>query len=202
MEPFSNNPLHIYPHSFAVGVKDRAELLRQTPCIVWLTGLSAAGKSTIANAVDVMLHREGRHSFLLDADTVRAGLCRDLGFSNEHRHENIRRVSEVSRMMADAGLLVLVCSISPFAADRQLARAIAGPHRFIEVHVHVPVDVAEQRDPKGLYKLAKQGAIKDFTGIDSPYEEPTTSDIRIDTTQCSVADAVALITHLLDEASA
>lgn len=194
--PVNSTP-HIHPHAFAVSARERAELLRQTAGIVWFTGLSAAGKSTIASAVDVALHRNGKHSFLLDGDTLRTGLCRDLGFSNEHRHENIRRVSEVSRLMADAGLLVLVCSISPFAADRQLARAIAGPHRFIEVHVHVPVAVAERRDPKGLYKLARQGTIKDFTGIDSPYEEPTTPDIRINTTQCSVADAVALIAHRL-----
>jgi adenylylsulfate kinase len=194
--PINSTP-HIHSHAFAVSARDRAELLRQTPGIVWFTGLSAAGKSTIASAVEVVLHRNGNHSFLLDGDTLRTGLCRDLGFSNEHRHENIRRVSEVSRLMADAGLLVLVCSISPFAADRQLARAIAGPHRFIEVHVHVPVAVAERRDPKGLYKLARQGTIKDFTGIDSPYEEPATPDIRINTTQCSVADAVALIAHRL-----
>jgi adenylylsulfate kinase len=188
---------HVHPHAIAVSARDRAQLLRQTPGIVWFTGLSAAGKSTIASAVEAVLHRNGKHSFLLDGDTLRAGLCRDLGFSNEDRHENIRRVSEVSRLMADAGLLVLVCSISPFAADRQLARTIAGRHRFIEVHVHVSLAIAERRDPKGLYKLARQGTIKDFTGIDSPYEEPATPDIRIDTTQCSVADAVALIAHRL-----
>ena len=188
---------HIYPHAFSVSARDRAELLRQTPGIVWFTGLSAAGKSTIASAVELRLHRSGKHTFLLDGDTLRTGLCRDLGFSNEHRHENIRRAGEVSRLMADAGLLVLVCAISPFAADRELARAIAGPHRFMEVHVHVPIAVAERRDPKGLYKLARLGAIKNFTGVDSPYEEPATPDIRINTTQCSVADAAALITHRL-----
>lgn len=192
-----DNPPHIHPHSFAVSANDRARLLRQTPCIVWFTGLSAAGKSTIASAVEAVLHRERKPSFLLDGDTVRAGLCQDLGFSDEHRHENIRRVSEVSRLMADAGLLVLVCAISPYAADREAARAIAGPHRFIEVHVHVPVAVAERRDPKGLYKLARQGDIRNFTGIDSPYEEPLTPDIRIDTTRCSVADAVNLVTRRL-----
>lgn len=194
--PTDSTP-HIHPHAFAVSARDRAKLLRQTPGIVWFTGISAAGKSTIASAVELTLYREGKHSFLLDGDTLRTGLCRDLGFSNEHRHENIRRVSEVSRLMADAGLLVLVCAISPFCADRQLARAVAGPHRFMEVHVHVPVAVAERRDPKGLYKLARQGTIKNFTGLDSPYEEPTTPDIRINTTQCSVADAVALITQRL-----
>jgi adenylylsulfate kinase len=197
MDLLTDNPLHIYLHAFAVGAKDRAKLLRQTPGIVWFTGLSAAGKSTIAGALEVALHGSGKHSFLLDGDALRTGLCRDLEFSDEHRHENVRRMSEVSRLMADAGLLVLVCSISPFAADRQLARAIAGPHRFIEVHVHVSIAVAESRDPKGLYKLARQGTIKGFTGIDSPYEEPATPEVRIDTTQCSVADAVALITHRL-----
>jgi adenylyl-sulfate kinase len=194
--PIDSTP-HIHPHAFAVSATDRAELLRQTPGIVWFTGLSAAGKSTIAGAVELMLHRNGKHSFLLDGDALRTGLCRDLGFSNEHRHENIRRASEVSRLMADAGLLVLVCAISPFAADRQLARAIAGHHRFVEVHVHVPIALAERRDPKGLYKLARLGTIKNFTGIDSPYEEPTSPDVRINTAQCSVADAVALITHRL-----
>lgn len=190
---------HIYPHASAVSTTDRSALLRQTPGIVWFTGLSGAGKSTIASAVELQLHRSGKHTFLLDGDTLRSGLCRDLGFSDEHRHENIRRASEVSRLMADAGLLVLVCAIAPFAADRQLARAIAGPHRFIEVHVHVPVAIAEQRDPKGLYKLARLGAIKNFTGIDSPYEEPATPDIRIDTTQCSVANAAALVMRRLGQ---
>lgn len=188
---------HIYPHAFAVSATDRAGLLQQTPGIVWFTGLSGAGKSTLASAVELQLHRSGKHTFLLDGDTLRSGLCRDLGFSNEHRHENIRRASEVSRLMADAGLLVLVCAIAPFAADRQLARAIAGPHRFIEVHVHVPVAIAERRDPKGLYKLARLGAIKNFTGIDSPYEEPAAPDIRIDTTQCSVDNAAALVMRRL-----
>jgi adenylylsulfate kinase len=197
MDLSTDKPPHVHPHTFAVGAKDRAELLRQTPGNVWFTGLPAAGKSTLAGALEVALHNDGKHSFLLDGDAVRTGLCRDLGFSDEHRHENIRRMSEVSRLMADAGLLVLVRAVSPFAADRQLARVIAGPHPFMEVHVHVPIAVAESRDPKGLYKLARQGAIKNFTGIDSPYEEPTTPHVRIDTTQCSVADAVALITHRL-----
>jgi adenylyl-sulfate kinase len=197
MDLSTDKPPHVHPHTFTVGAKNRAELLGQTSGIVWLTGLPAAGKSTLAGALEVALHNEGKHSFLLDGDAVRTGLCRDIGFSDEHRHENIRRMSEVSRLMADAGLLVLVCAVSPFAADRQLARVIAGPHPFMEVHVHVPIAVAESRDPKGLYKLARQGAIKNFTGIDSPYEEPTTPHVRIDTTQCSVADAVALITHRL-----
>ncbi|CAN7761018.1 MULTISPECIES: adenylyl-sulfate kinase [unclassified Caballeronia] len=197
MDLSADKPPHVHPHAFAVGAKDRAELLQQTPGIVWFTGLPAAGKSTLAGALEVALHNDGKHSFLLDGDTVRTGLCRDLGFSDEHRHENIRRLSEVSRLMADAGLLVLVCAVSPFAADRQLARVVAGPHRFVEVHVHAPIAVAESRDPKGLYKLARQGAIKNFTGIDSPYEEPMTPDVRIDTTQCSVADAMALIIHRL-----
>lgn len=193
----TDHSTRVHPHTSSVGADDRAKLLGQNPGIVWFTGLPAAGKSTLANAVEVTLHNAGKHSFLLDGDNVRTGLCQDLGFSDEHRHENVRRISEVSRLMADAGLLVLVCAVSPFAADRKLARIIAGPHRFVEVHVHVPAAVAERRDPKGLYKLARQGAIRNFTGIDSPYEEPLNPDVRIDTTQCSIADATALITDLL-----
>ncbi|WP_174362924.1 adenylyl-sulfate kinase [uncultured Caballeronia sp.] len=193
----TDNSSHVHRHEFSVGVDDRSDLLGQKPGIVWFTGLPAAGKSTLADALEVTLHDAGKHSFLLDADTVRTGLCRDLGFSDEHRHENIRRLSEVARLMADAGLLVLVCAISPFSADRQIARLTAGPHRFVEVHVHVPVAIAESRDPKGLYKLARQGVLKNLTGIDSLYEEPIAPDVRIDTTQCSIADAITLITQRL-----
>ncbi|MCL7050797.1 hypothetical protein MKW94_008732 [Papaver nudicaule] len=151
----------------------RAVQKAQTPRIVWLTGLSGAGKSTIANLVEKRLHALGRHTYLLDGDNVRHGLNRDLGFTEADRVENIRRVAEVARLMLDAGLITLVSFISPFRAERDMARALVGPDEFVEVFVDTPLAVAEERDPKGLYKKARRGELKHFTGIDSPYEPPS-----------------------------
>jgi bifunctional enzyme CysN/CysC len=160
----------------------RTRLMGHKSCVLWFTGLSGAGKSTIANGVEGRLHQLGHHTYLLDGDNVRHGLNRDLGFTREDRVENIRRVAEVAHLMADAGLIVLVAFISPFRAERRMARELLPPGEFLEVFVDAPLSVAEARDPKGLYRKARLGELKNFTGIDSPYEEPELADIRIDTT--------------------
>jgi bifunctional enzyme CysN/CysC len=165
--------------SFDVNRQVRAQMKGQEPQIVWFTGLSGSGKSTIANLLEKRLTTEGRHCYILDGDNVRHGLNKDLGFTEAARVENIRRVAEVAKLMADAGLIVLVSFISPFENERQLAREIAGDIRFTEVYVDTPIEVAEKRDPKGLYAKARRGDIKNFTGIDSPFEVPTNPDVTL-----------------------
>ncbi|WDF74310.1 sulfate adenylyltransferase subunit CysN [Novosphingobium sp. KACC 22771] len=171
----------------------RAEIKNQRPGVLWFTGLSGSGKSTIANLVEKKLHALGKHTFLLDGDNVRHGLNKDLGFTEADRIENIRRVGEVARLMTDAGLIVLTAFISPFRAERDLARSLTPEGEFFEVFIDTPLDVAEARDVKGLYKKARSGALKNFTGIDSPYEAPENPEIRIDTTRVSPADAAEMI---------
>jgi bifunctional enzyme CysN/CysC len=168
--------------------------------VVWLTGLSGAGKSTIANLVEKRLHALGRHTYLLDGDNVRHGLNKDLGFTAADRVENIRRIAEVSRLMVDAGLIVLVSFISPFRAARRMARELLPEGEFFEVFVDTPLAVAETRDPKGLYRKARRGELKNFTGIDSPYEEPEHPELRLDTTTLSVEQAADLILEELHTA--
>jgi bifunctional enzyme CysN/CysC len=165
--------------SFDVNRKVRADLKGQTPQIVWFTGLSGSGKSTVANLVEKRLTADGRHAYILDGDNVRHGLNKDLGFTDEDRVENIRRVAEVARLMADSGLIVLVSFISPFANERRLAREVAGDIRFTEVFVNTPLEVCEARDPKGLYAKARRGEIRNFTGISSPYEAPEKPDLTL-----------------------
>jgi bifunctional enzyme CysN/CysC len=175
---------------------DRSMLARQKqqePKLVWFTGLSGAGKSSIANAVAKMLFAHGKHCFVLDGDNLRHGLNRDLGFSDADRVENIRRVGEVAKLMTDAGLIVLAAFISPFRAERDMVRRMMGPGEFIEVHVDVPLELAEQRDPKGLYRKARSGLLKNFTGIDSPYEPPLAPELRLDGGTLSVEQAAQLI---------
>src|SRR5262249_41055771 len=150
----------------------RARRAHQTPCVLWLTGLSGAGKSTIANRVEVELYARGHHTYVLDGDNVRHGLNRDLGFTNADRVENIRRVAEVAPLMIDAGLIVIVSFLPPFASEREMARGLFGDNEFFEVFVDAPLTVAEARDPKGLYSKARRGELRNFTGIDSPYEPP------------------------------
>jgi len=163
--------------SFDVNRDVRAQMKGQTPRIVWFTGLSGSGKSSIANLLEKRLTAEGKHAYILDGDNVRHGLNKDLGFTEAARVENIRRVAEVAKLMADAGLIVLVSFISPFEKERRLAREIAGDINFAEIYVDTPLDVCEARDPKGLYKKARAGEIKNFTGIDSPFEPPTTAEL-------------------------
>jgi bifunctional enzyme CysN/CysC len=177
----------------------RAERKHQTPCVLWFTGLSGAGKSTIANRVEVELHARGHHTYMLDGDNVRHGLNRDLGFTDADRVENIRRVAEVSKLMIDAGLIVLVSFISPFRSERQMARALFGDNEFFEVYVDTPLAVAEERDPKGLYKKARRGELQHFTGIDSPYEPPENPELRLDTTLASAQAAAETVIGLLEE---
>jgi bifunctional enzyme CysN/CysC len=182
---------------FDVDKRARADLKAQKPCVLWFTGLSGAGKSTIANLVEKRLTALGRHTYLLDGDNVRRGLNKDLGFTEADRVENIRRVAEVARLMGDAGLIVLVSFISPFRAERRMARDLMEPGEFHEVFVDTPLAVAEERDPKGLYKKARRGELKNFTGVDSPYEAPQQPELRLDTTQLSPEDAVdVIVTHL------
>ncbi|MEL7488113.1 MAG: adenylyl-sulfate kinase, partial [Pseudomonadota bacterium] len=179
--------------------KARAGQKHQTPAVLWFTGLSGAGKSTIANLVEKRLFDMGRHTYTLDGDNVRHGLNKDLGFTDADRVENIRRVAEVSRLMADAGLLVLVSFISPFRAERQMARAMMDEGAFIEIHVDTPLDVAESRDVKGLYKKARAGEIKNFTGIDSEYQPPRNAEITVNTVDLSAEEAAEKIVAYLDE---
>ncbi|MDH5255600.1 MAG: adenylyl-sulfate kinase, partial [Gammaproteobacteria bacterium] len=177
----------------------RATLKGQTPCVLWFTGLSGAGKSTIANLVEKRLLAMGRHTYLLDGDNVRHGLNKDLGFSETDRVENVRRVGEVARLMVDAGLIVLTAFISPFRAERELARSLLAEGEFLEIHVDTPLDVAESRDVKGLYRKARRGELRNFTGIDSPYEVPENPALRVNTADCSAEQAADLVLGLLQE---
>lgn len=168
-------------HQAAVSKEDRARQKRQKPCVIWFTGLSGAGKSTLANALERELFERGHHCYLLDGDNVRHGLNRDLGFSDADRVENIRRIAEVAKLLVDAGLIAMTAFISPFRADRQLARDLLPADEFIEVHVATSLAVCEQRDPKGLYRKARAGQIPNFTGIDSAYEAPVNPELVVDT---------------------
>ena len=170
-----------------------AQLKNQTPVVLWMTGLSGSGKSTIANAVELKLAQMNRHTFLLDGDNVRHGLNKDLGFTDADRIENIRRVGEVAKLMTDAGLIVITAFISPFRSEREMVRNIMAPGEFIEVFIDTPLPVAEKRDVKGLYAKARAGQLKNFTGIDSPYEAPETPEIHIDTTQMTIDEAAQII---------
>ncbi|MGM0767975.1 MAG: adenylyl-sulfate kinase [Pseudomonadota bacterium] len=186
-------------HDHKITRAERSVNKNQKPCLLWFTGLSGSGKSTIANALDVALHNRGYHTFLLDGDNVRHGLCKDLGFSDEDRVENIRRIGEVSKLFADAGLIVLSAFISPFTSDRRLVRNLFPAGEFIEVFMDTPLDTCEERDPKGLYEKARAGKIKHFTGIDSPYDAPEHPEVRLDTSVMSVDQCVdTLIDYLLE----
>jgi adenylylsulfate kinase len=186
-------------HGGAVTRADRERLLGQRGVTVWLTGLSAAGKSTIAVLLERMLLERGRLAYRLDGDNVRHGLNRNLGFSAEDRAENIRRIGEVAKLFTDAGVIVFVSFISPYRRDRDAVRALLGPGEFVEVYVKVSVEAAERRDPKGLYKKARAGEIKGFTGIDDPYEEPERPEVVIDTEQTTPEEAARLLFRFLVE---
>lgn len=184
-------------HGSKVAAADRTRLLRQEPATVWLTGLSGAGKSTLAFEVEKRLFALGHASFVLDGDNVRHGLNRDLGFSHGDRTENIRRIAELARLFNEAGLIAIAAFISPYRQDRVMAREIVGTERFIETHLCAELEVCEQRDPKGLYKKARQGTIAEFTGVTAPYELPENPELRIDTGRSTVEDSVSAIIEAL-----
>ena len=190
----------VHLHAYDVDKAARAAMKHQVPQVVWFTGLSGSGKSTIANLVERKLAAKGRHTYLLDGDNVRHGLNRNLGFTPEDRVENIRRIGEVARLMVDAGLIVLTAFISPYRAERDLARSLLGPGEFLEVFVDTPLDVAESRDPKGLYRRARAGQLANFTGIDAPYEIPIAPDLHIDTTRTSAEQAADLLVAAIESA--
>ena len=185
-------------HNQQVNKKDRAKHTSQKPSILWFTGLSGSGKSTIANALEEMLHNNGNFTYLLDGDNVRHGLNNDLGFDDASRVENIRRIGEVSKLFVDSGQIVLSAFISPFISDREIVKSLVEKEEFIEVFIDTPLEICEQRDPKGLYKKARAGEIKDFTGIDSPYEAPIQPTIHIKNSQLSIEETCReIITYLI-----
>jgi len=185
-------------HSHEVDKSIRSYMKKQRPCLLWFTGLSGSGKSTIAGAVETKLAERLQHTYLMDGDNVRHRLCSDLGFSEKDRIENIRRVGEVANLMVDAGLIVLTAFISPFRSNREMVKNMLTDGEFIEVYIDAPLDVCESRDPKGLYKKAREGKIKDFTGIDSPYEAPKRPEIHIKNDGLSVNDAAQQVIEYLD----
>ncbi len=184
-------------HHATVTRKRREEKNQHKSAVLWFTGLSGAGKSTLAHAVEEQLFQYGYNTFVLDGDNIRHGLCGDLSFSNEDRKENIRRISETAKLMLDAGVITLTAFISPFRAERTMARSLMPHGDFIEIHCYCPLSVCEERDVKGLYKKARKGEIKDFTGISSPYEEPENPEIRIDTGSNSLDDCVKKVIELM-----
>ncbi len=187
-------------HEGTVTRQERQENLTQQGATIWLTGLSGSGKSTIAVALEQVLLKQGKHAYVLDGDNVRHGLNKNLGFSAEDRTENIRRIGEVSKLFADAGLISVTSFISPYRVDRDLVRTLHDEANlpFLEVYVETPLEVAEQRDPKGLYKKARAGEIKGFTGIDDPYEEPQNAELVLHTADQSVEESVAALLELID----
>jgi bifunctional enzyme CysN/CysC len=182
--------------AFDVDRRIRSELKHQKPCCLWFTGLAGSGKSTLANLLEKRLVALGRHTYVLDGDNVRHGLSRDLGFTDADRVENIRRVAEAARLMVDAGLIVMVALISPFRAERQMARELFGQGEFFELYVDTPLEVCEARDPKGLYRKARAGQLVNFTGIDSPYEPPQQSELQLSAARFSAED---LVQRIIDE---
>ncbi|MBW5413973.1 MULTISPECIES: adenylyl-sulfate kinase [Pseudomonas] len=187
----------IRPYDLTLPASARAQALGQKPCCLWLTGLSGAGKSTLANSLDLALHQRGLHAYVLDGDNLRNGLCRDLGMSAAERSENIRRIAEVAKLMVEAGLVVIVSAISPFQADRDAARALFEPGQFRCVYVSTSFEECARRDPKGLYRAAREGRIHNFTGFDSPYEPPYDADCEIDTARLSIPEATQALIELL-----
>ncbi|MEO9943965.1 MAG: adenylyl-sulfate kinase [Paraglaciecola sp.] len=186
-------------HQHDVDKARRATAKGQKPCVLWLTGLSGSGKSTIANLLEKKLAEHNKHTYLLDGDNVRHGLCGDLTFSDKDRVENVRRVGEVAKLFVDAGIIVLTAFISPFKSEREFCRNLLEEHEFIEVFIDTPIEECEKRDPKGLYQKARQGEIKDFTGIDSPYEAPESPEITLTYTGQSAAESAEQLFDLLTE---
>ncbi|MGA1790263.1 MAG: adenylyl-sulfate kinase [bacterium] len=186
-------------HHGAITKEDRERLLNQKGVVIWFTGLSGSGKSTLAHAVEERLFETGHLSFVLDGDNIRHGLNKNLGFSPQDREENIRRIGEVAGLFAHAGIITMTAFISPYRIDRDKARALLGAGEFVEVFVKVPIEVAEERDPKGLYKKARSGEIKEFTGISAPYEEPLGPELVIDTSQFDLGQSAEMVLSYLKE---
>jgi adenylylsulfate kinase len=190
---------NVIPHNFSINKEQRGDLKDHNAFLMWFTGLSGSGKSTIANAVEHALHGKGIHTYTLDGDNVRKGLNNNLSFSPEDRTENIRRIAEVANLMVDAGLVVLAAFVSPYEKDRKNIEEIVGKKNFVEIFIDTPLEECERRDVKGLYAKARAGEIKDFTGISAPYEIPKKPDIRIDTTTNTVEESAAIILKRIEK---
>jgi len=190
---------NIIPHNFSITRKERSELKKHKPMLVWFTGLSGSGKSTIANVLEKELFSRNIHTYLLDGDNVRKGINKNLSFSPEDRTENIRRIAEVANLMLDAGLVVIASFVSPYREDRENVKRIVGYGNFVEIFVNTPIEECERRDVKGLYAKARAGEIQNFTGVNAPYEAPMAPDIEIDTTVSSVEEAVAMILKFINK---
>jgi adenylylsulfate kinase len=192
-----NSGLHIVPHNHQITKKDRNRLHGHASFVIWFTGLSGSGKSTLASALEAYLFEQGIHTYILDGDNVRKGLNNDLDFSAESRQENIRRIGEVCKLFVDAGVVVLSAFVSPFQKVREKVRDLVGKENFVEVYAECPLEICEQRDVKGLYKKARAGEIKDFTGISSPFEAPLSADVVVPTHQLSVEEGVKKILEVI-----
>ncbi len=190
---------NVIPHKHIITQQDRVKKLGYKPTLIWFVGLSGSGKSTIASALEEKLFSSGKNTYILDGDNIRSGLNRDLDFSDESRKENIRRIAEVSRLFLDAGTIVLTAFITPFAKEREMIRKLIGAENYVEVFVNCPIEECEKRDVKGLYAKARRGEIKNFTGIDSPFEEPTNADVIIESHKISVEEGVEAIYKVVKE---
>jgi len=186
-------------HPHTIKKEDRESLLKQKGVVLWYTGLSGSGKSTIANEVAFKLHSKGKLAYVLDGDNIRHGLNKDLGFSPEDRKENIRRISEVATLFSDAGFIAMTAFISPYRVDRNFCRELAGDGRFLEIYCKASLDTCEKRDPKGMYKKARAGIIKQFTGIDAPYEAPENPEIVIDTDKYNIEESADIVLNKLEK---
>ena len=191
--------LHIIPHQHEISAEDRAQLNGHPGKVIWFVGLSGSGKSTLASELERRLFEEGKHTYILDGDNIRSGLNSDLDFSDAARKENIRRISEVAKLMVDAGVIVLTAFITPFEEERAKVKALIGADNYIEVFVNCPLEECEKRDVKGLYAKARRGEISNFTGISSPFEEPQNPDIKVPTHELSVAEGVDNLMALLKQ---
>lgn len=193
------NSTNVFWQDYVVDHADRTALLRQEPLVLWLTGLSGSGKTTLANFLAKRLFDRGQFVYVLDGDNLRHGLNRDLGFDEVGRHENVRRMAEVVSLMYDAGLVTLAACISPFQSERDFARGLIPPGKFIEIFIDTPLEVCEQRDAKGLYRRARAGEIRDFTGIDSPFERPVNPELTVDTSHCTPPVCADIVMRYLGE---